>query len=122
MILQYLFHGYMARDPEVKRQMQDQAINEMQHLGWLAEELVGNQGTPVMEHTEVDQSVTANNMLRADVAIENEVARRYREAADNLVEPGLKKLLRRIADQEEYHAAAFQDLLDTETVSGGDAA
>ena len=113
-ILQYLFHSFMAQHPEVTRQTEDQAINEMQHLGWLAEDLVAGQGTPVIEHTAVDQSLDQREMLSADISIEREVSAFYRQAADKLLEPDLKKLLRRIADQEDYHAAVFQDLLDTE--------
>ena len=113
-ILQYLFHGYLAEHPEIKRQMEDQAINEMQHLGWLAEKLASGHGTPVIEHTPVDQSVDQREMLRADISIEKEVSARYRAAAETLIEPDLKKLLRRIADQEDYHASVFQDLLDSE--------
>jgi len=45
-ILQYLLHSYMTRNEEVKEQMQDQAINEMQHLGWLAEEMVDSGSSP----------------------------------------------------------------------------
>jgi bacterioferritin len=113
-ILQYLFHGYLAEHPEIKRQMEDQAINEMQHLGWLAENLASAHGTPVIEHTPVDQSVDQREMLRADISIEKEVSKRYRAAAEKLIEPDLKKLLRRIADQEDYHAAVFEDLLNDE--------
>ena len=36
-ILQYLLHSYLSPSEEVKEEMQDQAVNEMQHLGWLAE-------------------------------------------------------------------------------------
>ena len=35
-VLQYLLHSYMAKNEEIKKEMQDQAINEMQHMGWLS--------------------------------------------------------------------------------------
>ena len=63
-ILQYLFHRYMTSNEDVKREMEDQAINEMQHLGWLSEELVDKQGTPRIEHIEVDHSTKTADMLR----------------------------------------------------------
>ena len=34
-VLQYLFHSYMTENEEARKQLEDQAINEMQHLGWL---------------------------------------------------------------------------------------
>ncbi len=113
-ILQYLLHSYLTPNMEVKRQMEDQAINEMQHLGWLAEEMVDSGGTPRIEHTEVDRSTRTADMLRADIKIEQEVASGYDRAATEIKDPDLKKLLTRIRDHERYHADIFSDLLKKE--------
>jgi bacterioferritin len=113
-ILQYLLHSYMTPNEDVKKEMQDQAINEMQHLGWLSEKMVDMKGTPRIEHTEVDQSTKTNDMLRADIQIEREVAAGYDRAAKEIAEPDVKKLLNRIRDHEVYHAEVFSDLLKEE--------
>jgi len=113
-ILQYLLHSYISPDKEVKRQMQDQAINEMQHLGWLAEELVDGGSNPRIEHTEVDRSTRTADMLRADIKVEKEVAAAYDRAAKEVKEPDLKQLLLRIRGHEVYHAEVFGDLLKEE--------
>jgi len=113
-ILQYLLHSYLSPNEEVKEQMQDQAINEMQHLGWLAEEMVGSGGKPRIEHTEVDRSTKTADMLRADIKIEREVAAEYDRAAKEVEEADLKKLLLRIRDHEVYHTEIFTDLLKEE--------
>ena len=113
-ILQYLLHSYISPNEEVKRQMQDQAINEMQHLGWLAEELVDGGSNPRIEHTEVDRSTRTADMLRADIKVEKEVAAAYDHAAREIKEPDLKQLLLRIRDHEVYHADVFSDLLKEE--------
>jgi len=113
-ILQYLLHSYISPNKEVKRQMQDQAINEMQHLGWLAEELVDGEGNPRIEHTEVDRSTRTADMLRADIKVEKEVAAAYDHAAKEVKEADLKQLLLRIRDHEVYHADVFSDLLKEE--------
>ena len=110
-ILQYMFHSYMARNGEFKRQMEDQAINEMQHLGWLAEEMVDDGGNPRIEHTEVNQSTNLVDMLQADIKIEKEVAAAYDHTAKEVEDPDLKKLLIRIRDHEIYHTKVFSDLL-----------
>jgi bacterioferritin len=110
-ILQYLLHSYMAPNEEVKNEMQDQAINEMQHLGWLAEELVSGKGTPRIEHTKIDRSKRMADMLEADIKIEKEVAAEYDRAAKEIKAPDLKKLITRIRDHEVYHAEVFSDLL-----------
>ena len=114
-ILQYLLHSYMSPNKDVKRQMEDQAINEMQHLGWLAEEMVDGGGTPTIEHTGVDRSTGTADMLRADIKVEQQVAAEYDRAAKEEVEdPDVKRLLFRIRDNELYHVAVFSDLLKEE--------
>ncbi len=113
-ILQYLLHSYMSTNKDVKKEMEDQAINEMQHLGWLAEEMVDGGGNPRIEHTEVDHSTKTADMLRADIRIEKQVAAEYDRAAKEVTDPGLKKLLIRLRDHEVYHAEVFNDLLKEE--------
>ena len=113
-ILQYIFHSYMTKNEKVKRQMEDQAVNEMQHLGWLAEEMVDSGSEPRIEHAEFDRSTETADMLRADIKIEQEVAAAYDRAAMETTEPDLKELLLRIRDHEVYHADIFSDLLKEE--------
>jgi bacterioferritin len=110
-VLQYLLHSYMAKDEDIKKEMQDQSINEMQHMGWLAEEMVGSGGNPRMEHTKVDHSPRVADMLKADIKIEKKVAAEYDHAAKKVKDAGLKKLLTRIRDHERYHVDVFNDLL-----------
>jgi bacterioferritin len=110
-ILQYLLHSYMAKNEDMKKEMEDQAINEMQHLGWLAEELVDGGSSPVVEHSGVNQAIDMSDMLKADISIEKKVAAEYDRAAKEIEDPGLKALLNRIRDHEVYHTEVFQDLL-----------
>jgi bacterioferritin len=110
-ILQYLLHSYMAKNEEMRLEMQDQAINEMQHMGWLAEEMVGGKANPRLEYAKLDKSTKMGDMLRADIKIEKEVAAKYDQSAKEVTAPDLKKLLRRIRDHEIYHVDVFTDLL-----------
>jgi len=111
-ILQYLYHSFMTPDEEVSEQMQDQAINEMQHLGWLAEELTDAGNVPDIEETGVDRSKDTADMLRADIAVEREVTKEYTRQIDEVDDPNLKRLITRIRDNEIYHDELFSDLLD----------
>jgi bacterioferritin len=117
-ILQYLLHSYMTPNKDVKKEMEDQAINEMQHLGWLSEEMVDKKGSPRIEHTKVDKSTKTADMLRADIQIEKKVAAEYDRATKEIEEPDLKELLTRIRDHEVYHADVFDDLLKEEEGRG----
>jgi bacterioferritin len=113
-ILQYLLQSYLATNAEAKKEFEDQAINEMQHLGWLAEELVDGGSRPIIEHTNVDRSRKLADMLRSDIKIEKKVAEKYDKAAKQMKDAGLKKLLLRIRDHEIYHTDVFNDLLKDE--------
>jgi bacterioferritin len=113
-ILQYLLHSYMSGNEEVKEEMEDQAINEMQHLGWLAEESVGIGGNPKVQHGDVDRSTRTSDMLKADIKVEREVSVKYDQASKEVKDAKLKKLLERIRDHEVYHAEVFKDLLEEE--------
>jgi len=118
-ILQYLLHSYMTRNEDVKKEMDDQAINEMQHLGWLSEKMVSKKGTPRIECTRVDKPTKTADMLRADIALEKKVAAEYDRAAKGTKEADLKELLTRIRDHELYHVDVFNDLLKKEKEQGG---
>src|SRR4030042_904427 len=106
-ILQYLLHSYMATNEEMKEERTDQAINEMQHMGWLAEEMVSGKANPRREHAKLDKSTRMSDMLRADIKIEKEVAAKYDQSAKEVNAADLKKLLRRIRDHEIYHVDVF---------------
>lgn len=109
-ILQYLFHSYIAKDDHFQKEMQDQAINEMQHLGWLAEKMIDKGGSPIIEHTKVNVATKKPAMLKADIAIEKKVAAEYDRAAKEIKDVKVKKLLQRIRDNELYHVEVFNDL------------
>ncbi|MCX6005897.1 MAG: ferritin-like domain-containing protein [Chloroflexi bacterium] len=112
-ILQYLLHSYLAPNEKMGKEMQDQAINEMQHLGWLSEKMVSKGGKPRIEHTKIDHSKHPSSMLNADIKIEKEVAAKYDASARVVSDPKLKKLLTRIRDHELYHVKVFTDLKKT---------
>ena len=114
-ILQYLLHSYLSKSEEAKEQLSDQAINEMQHLGWLAEELTSSGGSPKIEHTNVDKSTRPVDRLKADIKIEKEVAAAYDKAGKATDDADLKRLLFRIRDNELYHIDVFNDLLEEES-------
>ena len=111
-ILQYLFQSYLTNDEEVRKELQDQAINEMQHLGWLAEQIIDKKGNPRLEHTIVDKSTDRKHMLSIDIEIEKEVAGKYDQGAGKAEDPRVKRLLKRLRDHELYHAEVFTDLLE----------
>jgi len=112
-ILQYLLHSYLAPNEEMRNEMQYQAINEMQHLGWLSEKMVSRGGHPHIEHAKIDRSKSPVKMLDADIKVEKEVAAKYDKAAREIDDKKLQKLFNRIRDHELYHVKVFNDLKKT---------
>jgi bacterioferritin len=111
-ILQYLLQSYITPDIEAKRVLEDRAINEMQHLGWIAEKMIDVGGSPVIEHGEVDRSTELSDMLRTDIDIERKVADIYDQASRKYPDPKVQRLFRRMRDNEIYHIDIFNDLLE----------
>ena len=110
-ILQYLYHNFVMPHCEVGRELEMQAINEMQHLGWLAEEVAELGGHPLIEHIELALDGTPEEMLQADIDAERAVAMEYTRQLDEIEDEELHKLVTRIRDHEIYHDEVFNDLL-----------
>jgi bacterioferritin len=123
-ILQYLYHSFVADDDELKEEMENAAINEMQHMGWLAEELQEKGQQPEFEHEEPFLSRDHVANLKADIAIEEEVTRAYSSQIPQVVERDIQEILARVRDHEIYHADVFRDLLheakERQAEAGGD--
>ncbi len=111
-ILQYLYHSFVIPHRDVGRELDMQAINEMQHMGWLAEEVGELGGHPRMEHAELTLEGDTTAMLEADIAAEREVTRVYGRQIKELEDADLKALLTRIREHEIYHDELFNDLLE----------
>jgi len=111
-ILQYLYHSWFSDDKELAEEIQNRAINEMQHMGWLAEALGGRGGDPDMSHTELFLSHDAEKNLLADIAVEQMVTDAYTSQIPELDDQKLKAMVTRIRDHEIYHDAVFKYLLE----------
>jgi bacterioferritin len=70
-ILQYLFHAFVAKNCEEREELQMAAINEMQHMGWLSEGLQEEGTQPTYEHHDLFLSRDPVANLEADVALED---------------------------------------------------
>ena len=112
-ILQYLYHRFLMPDCEVGNELEMQAINEMQHLGWLAEKLQGMGGTTAIEHAPIEkEDGEPDEMLEADIRAERAVyGGLLSSQIPEIEDPGLKALITRIRDHEIYHGQVFSGLL-----------
>jgi bacterioferritin len=111
-VLQYLFHAFLTPDRKIGEELHWQAVNEMQHMGWLAEEVIGLGSEADTEHTEVDLSEDTVAMLKADIAAERAVTMDYEAQMEAIEDEGLNELLARIRDHEIYHDELFSEMLE----------
>lgn len=109
-VLQYLYHDFVMPECEISREIEMQAINEMQHLGWLSEELAGAGGHPAFQAGELALEGSSEDMLAADIQAESDVTDTYTGQLAQIEEEGLRTLLERVRDQEIYHKEVFEDL------------
>ncbi len=112
-ILQYLFHRFLIPDEEAAEQLELQAINEMQHMGWLSEKLYGLGREMPLEHHPVERAYQAQAMLQADIQLEHGTAAMYEKFIAKLGDPKIKELLQYIRGHELYHESLFSRLLES---------
>ena len=112
-ILQYLVHSFltMDKDEEISSQLMTQAINEMQHMGWFGEELVGSGEEMPLTHHPLTLPADPAAMLEADIQLENETAAMYGQFVTQMVDPGAKGVIDDARGQELYHENLFGRLL-----------
>ncbi len=113
-ILQYLYHAFTTPHCEIADELEWQAINEMQHMGWFAEEAASRGAFPAMEHAPFDRSRDTSRMLEADIAAERAAAKDYNAQIEELKAAGemeLAALITRVRDHEVYHDALFSKML-----------
>lgn len=121
-ILQYLQHAYTAKDAAVTRTLEDVAVEEMRHLGWLTESRAGRPGggCPFWKAKRVDFGTDALSMLEADEAREMEVVGDYASAAQATEDSEAKALFTMLQGHEAYHGQVLGRLIGDLRESAGE--
>lgn len=111
-ILQYLHHSFLMPDQKVSRDMEEIAIEEMRHLGWLSEKLVDHGGCPFWEARRVEHHADPIRMLELDQAREIEVEADYQQMTAAMADPEIRRLFDRIGEHEQYHAGIIGEMIE----------
>ena len=120
-IIQYLSHAYALGEGEFAGEIEAIAREEMRHLDWLADAIVELGGDPSMDRDPVDfSSGAAGALLGKNVDLEQVAIDQYRAHIEMIDDPGIRRLLARIAHDEVVHKRKFQDLVE-EMVADGEA-
>jgi len=116
-VLQYLQHAYMARGIDrlpIYEFMEKASINEMKHIEILAKKVVAFGGVPSMRARKIDSSVDIKEMLRADIALEEEAVKRYSDHVqkfDMAGEIALRVIHENLVEDEQAHLDELRLLL-----------
>jgi bacterioferritin len=110
-ILQYLHHAFLLKDQAAGRVLEDVAIDEMQHLGWLSEMLIERGGSPKWDAKRLEYHTDAVRMLELDQGRELEVAKQYETMAAATRDAEVKALFERIRSHEDYHDGLLGELV-----------
>lgn len=111
-ILDYVYHALAGGDAGARHELLDLAVDEMKHLGWLAEHLTEVGGRPDLEGVAPPMPLTLADMLERGLAVERTVTEKYDEQARRTADGELKDLLRRIRLDELYHDHVFREMLE----------
>jgi rubrerythrin len=111
-VLQYLHHAFLLEDQWASRQLEDVAIEEMRHLGWLSETLIERGGCPFWEAKRLELDDDAIRMLELDQQREIEVEADYAQMTAAMSDPDIRRLFDRIGSHESYHAKNMGRLIE----------
>ena len=111
-VLQYLGHAFTTPHCEVEHELEYSAVEEMLHMGWLAEKMESLGGRVEMVHDPLELPADTSDMLKVDIAVEERVASEYRRQARAADDARVSQLLNRLAGEEDHHIYIFSGLLD----------
>lgn len=115
--IQYVQHAATitgAKYDSIQKELLIHAQEEMQHAVMLSEQIDFLGGTPTVDVEKRETAASSVEMLRQDLAGEDNAIARYRERiaqAEALREYGLRRVLEDILIQEEEHKRDIADVL-----------
>ncbi len=115
--IQYVQHATTitgAKYDSIQKELLIHAQEEMQHAVMLSEQIDFLGGTPSVDVEKRETAASSVEMLRQDLAGEDNAIARYRERiaqAEALREYGLRRVLEDILIQEEEHKRDIADVL-----------
>jgi bacterioferritin len=110
-ILQYLWQYFTVKHCPFSKRFEDKAIQEMKHLGWLAEKVAELGGEPKIVVGHVNKTTDLVEALEADVTSERMAQQMYQQHINTIDNPEMQKLLGTIKQQEVFHEGVFRDML-----------
>lgn len=112
--LQYLHQTLLTPDENFERDLLFQAIEDMKHLGWIAEDVKKLGAVPRVEFGPFDRTTASMvAMLRAGLALEQLAEAQYRSHIEQIGGPDfVLGTLQRIHEIEQFHVRILDQLVE----------
>lgn len=113
-VLRYLIHSYTeGEDTPIGAKLLTRSREEMWHMHWLGAVIGHLGGEPDLTPAEYpfDPSSRAS-IIQSYIAYEKKLVPHYKAEAEKVTDPHIKRVLEREAWESDFHAQAFQRLLD----------
>ncbi|HPU84323.1 MAG TPA: ferritin-like domain-containing protein [Candidatus Latescibacteria bacterium] len=110
-ILRYLHQSFIVADGKLGNAIEDRAIDEMKHMGWMAEHKIDSGGEPVLQPAPVQYSTELPEIFRYNIQLEKGAEERYQRHIDGYEDPDLQRVWAHIKFQEEHHTDDFENRL-----------
>ena len=113
-IIQYLYNVFLIGDPEITKEIESIARQEMRHLKWFAQKVVELGGRVSLKRIEeaIKLGESWEEMLKNDVDAEEEAIKIYSSQLEIVKDDSVKKLLDRVINDEMRHRDEFSELLE----------
>ncbi len=111
-VLQYLHQAYTAKDAYFGHTMEQNAVTEMKHMGWLAEEVAERGGSLEVERDRVKLEENKADMIKADLDDEMNAIDAYQRRSEATEDEEVRELFDRVRFHEEVHRDDLKELLE----------
>lgn len=110
-ILRYLHQAYLVEDGKLGMALEDHAIDEMKHMGWVAEEIIESGGEVDMTPDPVKFTTDLKEMFIGNEKLERGAEERYLRHAAGYDDEEMRELWDYIRFHETHHTQDFQSRL-----------
>lgn len=112
--LQYLHQALLTPDQAFEKALLLQAVEDMKHLGWLAEDMKKLSAAPRIEFGAFDRTTASMAaMLEAGLALEQYAEAQYKSHIEQITGPDfVLETLERIHEIEQFHVRLLEQLVE----------
>ena len=111
-ILEHLYESFMLRfkNPHLSDELEQKAIDQMKHFGWIAEEVAEMGGEPSFDLKPIRKIEDTQKIVEETLKEEQEQKEKFSKLSEEIPDKDLQWILKRIA-KREIHYTDLQEFL-----------